>query len=98
MQDYNVKPTNGENISFTGEELGEVSSYRSTSKRWTDLIVYKTVGGNYVYVEIGYSTVPGEKTFISATVETQLKPVFGFGVLAKKLYDKLGISYTRTIL
>lgn len=44
-------------ISFDGVRLAEVSSARSTSPRWTEMVLYKTESGRYVLSKIGRTKV-----------------------------------------
>ncbi len=44
-------------ISFEGKKLGEISSRRTHSTRWTEMAIYKTSGGTYVLEKVGRSIV-----------------------------------------
>jgi hypothetical protein len=44
-------------LTFEGRLLGYVSSQRPNSPRWTELRLFKTVGGSYVLEKVGASIV-----------------------------------------
>jgi len=44
-------------VTFDGVKLGEISSRRPTSPRWTDMILYRTATDKYVLSKIGRTTV-----------------------------------------
>lgn len=49
MNDITLKPSGKRLISFTGELLGEGSTWRAEgSSRWTDVEIYRTAKGHYV--------------------------------------------------
>lgn len=44
-------------VEFQGTFLGEATTERPSSLRWTELKIYRTDGGNYVLVKLGKSVV-----------------------------------------
>lgn len=90
--------TNGQDIEFSGKELGRVSSYRNDSVRWTELVLFAVdVGGEYTYIaqSIGRSTADGEADIYQSTPcrdITEVIDVLGMKWLAKKLYDVLDFN------
>lgn len=44
-------------LTFDGELLGRISSQRPNVPRWTEMSIYKTVGGSYVLEKVGRSIV-----------------------------------------
>lgn len=56
-------------LTFTGELLGSVTSYRPASPRWSEYKLYKTDGGTYVLSKVGKSIVvhmPGCSRIVEA--------------------------------
>jgi hypothetical protein len=51
------------NIEFRGRLLASASSEEPGKTRWTEVEIYKTVGGNYVVSTIGRSREPAEHDF-----------------------------------
>lgn len=87
-------------VSFTGEELASVSSWKEGSQRWTELDLYRTAGGTLICHEIGASKVEGERTRFAvhtADSEPDLIEQVGTGWLAKELYRAAGIKAVNTI-
>lgn len=88
-------PMDGEpDIRFTGQCIAKESSSRERD-RWTELALYKTVGGNFVCHQIGHSLWEGERTRYSGKVcsnTAQVIEFFGQGWLAKELYDSANIT------
>jgi hypothetical protein len=54
MDTYRVYD-NDEPLEFTGVLLGEGSTETETSDRWTEVLIYKTEGGNYIINRVGRS-------------------------------------------
>jgi hypothetical protein len=44
-------------LEFEGALIGEASTETTSSPRWTEIRIYKTVGGNYVVERVGVSLV-----------------------------------------
>ncbi len=71
MSEYIVKRDGAQDLQLNGRILAEVSGRREGSKKWTELRIYQTSGGRYVFARDRYSELPGEKTIHEAlTVET----------------------------
>ncbi len=68
--------------------------------RWTEIKLYKTVGGHYVAHKIGWSTlrreVPRHSATIADTVEELIKEL-GTKQLARDLYEKAGLDIVERI-
>lgn len=58
---YELPDADGSKTAFTGELLGSgTSNQTGKQRRWSELHIYRTVGGNYLVHKIGRSIVPGE--------------------------------------
>lgn len=44
-------------IEFSGRELGRSSTEKDDSLRWTEIVIYRTDGGNYIIERLGKSLV-----------------------------------------
>jgi len=87
--DYLVERDNELDIAFNGKEIARVTSKKNESRRWTDIILYKTNQGAYVCQTLGVSIIDGERTKYDAEIcETELDVInyLGTGWLAKELY------------
>lgn len=58
--DHALTGKHGEVTRFTGELIGKATSHRPGKDRWSEIEIYKTVGGDYVVHGVGRSTLPGE--------------------------------------
>lgn len=56
MDSYEVEGA-GRLLTFSGIILGSATSQKPKSARWTELTLYKTIGGSYVLEKIGRSLV-----------------------------------------
>ena len=104
MDTITLRIDNAPNIRFTGEMVASVassddmsagSSYSGDRGRWTELILYKTKGGNFICHEIGHTRQQGERNrFKGKVCETlgEVKEFFGYRWLAKKLYIEAEID------
>ena len=103
MNTITIERDNNADIRFTGELLGEVcsspdrarSDFSGSTGRWTVLRLYRTRGGRYVCAQEGHTQWIGEDTRYSAAVCDDVKGVvdfFGYGWLAKELYDECAID------
>ena len=104
METYTLEIDNAPSIRFTGELIGSTSSspdqamgssYSGQTGRWTELELYKTVGGKYICHQVGRTQWQGERDRFSGKVcETleQVKEFFGHRWLAKELYAEAGID------
>lgn len=60
-QQYELRDADGSLTTFDGVLLGHASSKnRPDQPRWTELAIYRTLGGNYVVHKVGKSSKPGE--------------------------------------
>lgn len=60
-RDFTLQDADGSDTSFTGWELGVGSSkLHAGQRRWSEVHIYKSVGGSYLVHKIGKSAVPGE--------------------------------------
>lgn len=100
-KDYVIEPTNGSPaLKFTGELVASASSERNNSFKWTELEAYKTNGGKWVIVVIGAvneGAEPHLKRLVEAHVfdanqTDRLTSKIGYGRLARKLYERMGIN------
>lgn len=87
-------------VEFVGELIAHASSQRANAARWTDLALYRTIGGTLIAVETGQSIITGEHPRTTVTVCCNYREVvaaFGYGWLAKRLYDSAAIDCAETI-
>lgn len=80
---------------FRGVRRAHVSSYRAGAKRWTELALWQTRGGNCIAAEVGCTEVPGETTRSQAWVCKSREDLFkrlGKGPLARELYRNAGVE------
>lgn len=91
-----VASDNSPNLRFKGSVIGFASSHTfNNDVRWTELRLCKTTGGKFVCEIIGQTRWQDERTRCKAEVcETieQVKAFFGYGWLAKELYEDAGID------
>jgi len=103
MIDVTLPRAGARNLQFRGVLLAEVESKRDGVPRWTRLSLYQSETAKLVAVECGMSSLDGEKTRFKAWIadafanvhhqpERWIVSKFGWGELAKKLYQKLGID------
>jgi hypothetical protein len=60
MPTYELPDADGSVTTFDGELLGSGSSARPGHDRWSEVHIYKTLGGTYLVHKIGRSARPGE--------------------------------------
>ena len=103
METFTLEIDNAPSIRFTGERIARscssdnnaAGSYSGQTGRWTELELYKTVGGKYVCHQVGCTRWQGERDRFSGEVcETteEVKNFFGYRWLAKDLYFQAGID------
>lgn len=103
MKDYLLYSEEGPDLQFKGQEVASVSSndYHDVRRpRWTELVLYRTEGGNYISENIGKSSVPGEvdrATVKKTPTQDDVKEFFGDKWLAKYLYDDMGWNVAETV-
>ena len=98
--EYHLKNDGDFELEFDGELLASVSSHSPTSRRWTELNLYKTATGKYVVQSIGRSNVSGEVDMFACHVYDntyELMQNTGRGKLAVDLYKQGGITATKRI-
>lgn len=94
---------NDSSIRFTGTLIGHVKhkpKLEEEMSRWTELKLHLTASGKYVCSEIVLTTFPGEMdrhTVKIFTTKAEVVKFFGYGWLAKELYDAAGIEYIEDI-
>lgn len=64
-------------LGFDGTILAHISSERAAKQRWTELTIYKTIGGQYVVQTVAASTRPGEMYWRSARAYVTAEEVVG---------------------
>lgn len=101
IEQHIVEIDNKPNLRFNGEVLaGATSKTPDKNDRWTELALFKTVGGKYVCGQIGATIWQGEKYRYSGCVCETVDEVieyFGHGWLAKELYSEAGIEAVQDI-
>jgi len=103
-EDYRLAVDGGLDIAFSGEQIAYVVSqcrnreganFSGSAGRWTELTLYKTVGGKFVCEKVEYTSWQGERNRHSGAVcqsEAEVIAFCGTGWLAKQLYDEAGID------
>lgn len=108
METYKISRSNGRDLIFTGTVLASVHDRNAVAtigiapeaRGWTQLILYKTLAGNYIVEKIGGF---GGDDFVhtrEARVCTTIDHIFdyvGWSGLAKELYDKAEIDYVEYV-
>lgn len=99
QKDIVVKQTAGLDLIFDGRKLGYVSTYTKNPPadrpQWTELSIYTTAACSFVCVEASFSYKDRSERFRKVTVapgEADVIHFFGEGPLAKRLYEKAGIT------
>jgi hypothetical protein len=102
MKTFTLEIDNKPDLRFAGELVARATSINrdavrsySETGRWTDLELYKTKGGKFICYQVGRTNWSGERDRHSGKVcETveEVKEFFGYGWLAKELYDEAGID------
>ncbi len=96
-----LERTGKPDLEFQGNEVASTTSNPGgLKKRWTELKVFKTVGGRYVTQILGLSEVEGERTRSSVRVLEDLNDlpnILGFGDLAKQIYKKLSLLFSERL-
>lgn len=59
MQDYDLDD-GARRVTFTGQLLGQATSFRPGKERWFEVAIYKTQGGNYIVAGCGKTILAGE--------------------------------------
>jgi hypothetical protein len=98
METFTLEIDNAPSVRFTGELVASAASsdnqamgsrYSGQTGRWTELALYKTIGGKFICHQIGHTRWVGERTRYSGKVCESLdevKQFFGHRWLAKELY------------
>jgi hypothetical protein len=103
METITIERDNEPALRFTGEKIAEVSSRHfegPRSSRWTELTLYRTAKGRLICEQVGKSLWVGESNRRKAAIADNADEVlafFGFGWLAKDLYDAAGIDAAQDI-
>lgn len=103
MENITIYRSNARNIRFIGEKIASVSSspnnacsnYSGATGYWTSLRLYQTASGVIVCEKIEHTQWIGEKDHYSGKVCKNVEEVidfFGYGWLAKDLYDESEID------
>jgi len=97
MPTFTLKANKKPAVSFTGEIIGEATSKRSNSYRWTDMTGYKTQGGKFICHIVGTSTEGGEQFQKWSEVhvyDTEQEMIKDRGVnrLTNSLYNQMGFT------
>lgn len=87
---------NEPSVRFPGEVIAKTASSEKTG-RWTELFLYKTVGGKFICHQVSRTLWTGEREKFRGKVCSTLDEVreyFGYRWLAKELYDEAKIDYS----
>lgn len=90
-----VRNDSGLDIQFMGMELAVVSSEHSEAAEWTELRVHETENGRFVFSKSFIKRNFPDSNKFEAIVQPQLEgciSFFGYGWLAKNLYEKIGVK------
>ena len=103
-EEFTLKKDGDIDCMFRGVLLAHASSMstakNSGKQRWSELSLYKTDKGLWVCYRIGRSSIPGERSLYTYEIFESVEDVatfFGFGWLAKELYDTAGLSFVRVV-
>lgn len=103
-EEYTLKKDGDIDCMFRGQILAHASSrptaIKAGKQRWSELSLYKTDKGLWVCYRIGRSSIPGERSLYTYEIFESVEDVatfFGFGWLAKELYDTAGLSFVRVV-
>jgi len=95
MEKFTLTVDDKPDICFSGEMIARVTSKTDESSlRWTELVLYKTTGGQFVCYLIGRTLYKGEHDRFNAKVCGSIDGVrkfFRYGWLAKQLYFRASI-------
>lgn len=97
---YIIKADTGFIIHFAGEIVAKATSRKWRKSRWTELILYKTVNGNFIAHEIGKSLIQGEREKHRAEICTSDEEIinfFGTGRLAQRLYKNADVKLIKIV-
>jgi hypothetical protein len=108
MEEFTVQRDNEPDLRFKGESIGYAQSnddsaygnYSGETGRWTELTLYKTIGGKYICEQVGRTRWQGERDRYSAAVCETLDDVFeffGHRWLAKILYKRAELEASQFI-
>lgn len=109
METFTLLNDNEPNVRFTGELVARTASscdnaagsnQSGQTGRWTELLLYKTVGGKYICQQIGHTQWQNERTRYKTEVCDSIEQViafFGHRWLAKDLYAEAGIEDVVTV-
>lgn len=100
---FTLRNDNAPDVHFLGKHLSTVSSSKDTAHpqysghtgRWTELSLYQTTSGTWVCHQIGRTTWVKERDRYTACIcktEQEIIDFFGFGWLAKRLYQAANIN------
>ena len=99
-----VERDDNTDLRFLGAEIAHVTSEKPdgpSSKRWTELTLYKTDSGKYVVHKVGVSLLDGENDkhsgFVCDTTADVVAELGFEGWLSKNLYDAAGIDVIEDI-
>jgi hypothetical protein len=67
-QEFRLPRPGATDLVFEGEMLVDRSSREGRQPRWTEIRIYRTVGGMYVTEMVGRSDVAGERDRVSVNV------------------------------
>lgn len=103
MDKYILENSNGKDVKFTGELIADVASssdkasslYSGSPGRSKELRLFRTKARKYIGQIIEWTQWQGEKDRYYVKIFddlNQLSDFFGYGWLAKRLYDKANID------
>lgn len=98
MKKIEIKVEGWQDLSFTGELLARIES--SWLGRWEALTLYRTEGEKFICVKQYVTCWKDDNN--SSTIKTVEKhqdviDFFGFGKMAKELYEKAGIDAVKLV-
>ena len=105
MEETIVWRTVDTNLKFIGTKVAWASNRRDRDTRWTEIEVYRTLSGKYVFALTEQTLWAGELDYYSASVFPDVDKMFDFlknegpvGLeLTKELADKLGYDLTTSV-
>ena len=104
-EQFVVEPDDGPTLKFTGKLLAEASTtddvtslyFSGSTGRWTVLKLYQTKSGKFICERVEHNRLFPPITDTQACIfqdRAFVTKFFGWGALAKKLYEEAGFDFS----
>lgn len=101
METFTLENDNAPNVRFNGELVATASSFAyNRNDRWTELYLYRSVGGKHVCQTIGRTQWQDETNRHTVEVvdsDAAVVEIFGYGRLAKEIYSEANIEHVQDV-